>query len=66
MCFRNPTPDIGEVIEEKWNPVKSEDMEYYYIDADNTKMKQGLFLERAKFWRTLATHSRKVIVKDEL
>ncbi|CAH0557951.1 unnamed protein product [Brassicogethes aeneus] len=62
----NPTPATNDVIPEVWQPVKTDNMEYYYIDAEWTGMKEGLLIERAKFWRTLKSNPRKQLNKDEL
>ncbi|KAL1491255.1 hypothetical protein ABEB36_011876 [Hypothenemus hampei] len=61
----DPTPNNWE----KWLPVITNKMEYYHIDAKSPGMREGLFLERAMFWRTLESNPRKqwlLGVKDEL
>ncbi|KAJ8950496.1 hypothetical protein NQ318_015240, partial [Aromia moschata] len=54
----NPTSEVNEVIKEKWQPVaSSESMEYYYIEK-STGMRSGLFLDRAKLWRSLSLEQK--------
>ncbi|ENN76283.1 hypothetical protein HUJ04_002412 [Dendroctonus ponderosae] len=65
----NPTPEVSEVIPEPWKPVASDNMEFYSINAESPGMKTGLFLDRAKFWRTLESNPRaphQSPIKDEL
>nr|AYN64423.1 carboxylesterase [Dendroctonus armandi] len=65
----NPTPEISDVIPEIWKPVVSENMEYFSINANSPGMRTGLFLDRAKFWRTLESNPRtphRSPIKDEL
>lgn len=64
---RNPTPRKDETVPSIWRPVESEELEYYDIkNGEEATMDKGLFLERAKFWRSLPINSRRVRVKTEL
>ncbi|CAG9768327.1 unnamed protein product [Ceutorhynchus assimilis] len=68
----DPTPDLSDsdIIRAKWQPVNADEMQYYRIDAKSPGMSQGLFLERAKFWRNLQSNSlqqsQNTRSKDEL
>ncbi|KAF5288891.1 hypothetical protein FQA39_LY03770 [Lamprigera yunnana] len=63
--YKNPTPTINYLIHSKWEPVKSEIFEYYYIGGGVHPAK-GLLLERSKFWRSLPIHCNSQYEKDEL
>lgn len=66
LFFRNPTPNTNNLIKEKWLPVESENLEYYFINANETGMRDGLYIERAKFWRNLKSYPKPLLrVKDE-
>lgn len=63
----DPSPEVTQTIPEKWQPVKSSNMEYYYIDAKSPGMRQGLLLDRANFWRSLNDNPREFVsIRDEL
>ncbi|XP_045470486.1 venom carboxylesterase-6-like isoform X2 [Harmonia axyridis] len=62
----NPTPVTDDLITTKWTPIKSENLEYLHIDGNTLEMKDALFKERVKFWRSLPLEPKKVVVKDEL
>ncbi|KAK4880601.1 hypothetical protein RN001_008747 [Aquatica leii] len=51
----NPTPKLDYLISTKWDPVMSDDVEYYFIENSKTmKMKQNLYEERFQFWKNLS------------
>ncbi|KAF2901295.1 hypothetical protein ILUMI_04893, partial [Ignelater luminosus] len=64
---KNPTPDdeLDCIIHAKWEPVQTEDLEYFYIGG-GVHAAKGLLLERAKFWRNLPLNSQREDFKDEL
>lgn len=63
----NPTPQTDSVISTIWQPVKSENLEYYFIKGpDDIQMAEGLFAERAQFMREVNLYSKENIVKNEL
>ncbi|KAJ8916723.1 hypothetical protein NQ315_013927 [Exocentrus adspersus] len=62
----NPTPKVDGIVKEIWEPVTSDDIEYYYIDSKSAEMRSGLFLERTKLWRSFTTHKKLKQIKDEL
>ncbi|XP_066251364.1 venom carboxylesterase-6-like [Euwallacea similis] len=55
----DPTPKISDLIPERWHPTTSDNMEYYFIHAQMPGLRKGLFLDRAKFWRSLNSNPRK-------
>ncbi|KAG5884998.1 hypothetical protein JTB14_025344 [Gonioctena quinquepunctata] len=58
----NPSPEVNEVIPEKWNRYSSEKGEYFYIDRSFIGTRSGLYSERAELWRSLFREA----TKDEL
>lgn len=66
IFFRNPTPQINELITTKWTPIKTEKLEYLHIDAETLEMKDALFEKRVEFWRSLPLEPKKKGIKDEL
>lgn len=59
---------MNSVIKNLWKPSTYENLEYYFIsDSEASQTKNGLYLERAKFWRDLPLDSgRSEITRDEL
>ncbi|KAK9870530.1 hypothetical protein WA026_008094 [Henosepilachna vigintioctopunctata] len=62
----NPTPEIDDLISTEWKPIKSEKLEYYYIDAKKQEMKDAMFEKRVKFWRSLPLKPKNMSRKEEL
>lgn len=59
-----PTPEEDSTINITWKPATSQKMEYLYIGTGGkVNMAEGLFSERAAFWRSL---SKSTMAKDEL
>lgn len=62
-----PTPENDPLFPTKWNPVQSEQLEYYFIKSNtDMKMAKNMYLDRVKFWRDLPTDSRRTEIRDEL
>ncbi|KAF2883617.1 hypothetical protein ILUMI_22551 [Ignelater luminosus] len=52
----NPTPTTDATIPLKWEPVKSENIEYYLIkNVTDLTMKERLYWDRISFWDSLPT-----------
>ncbi|XP_057668187.1 juvenile hormone esterase-like [Diorhabda carinulata] len=49
----NPTPEINDLIPNKWEPYTLENEEYFNIDGDGLETRKGIFKHRAVFWRNL-------------
>ncbi|KAL3288036.1 hypothetical protein HHI36_002488, partial [Cryptolaemus montrouzieri] len=62
----NPTPTIDNVVKTKWEPVKTDKLEYYHIDSDVQEMRAPLYKERVAFWRRVALQPKKNLVREEL
>jgi len=63
----NPTPETNAVISTKWDPVQSENLEYYFIkNPSDIKMARGLYTERARFWSALTAYDDKYQARNEL
>ncbi|KAF5307863.1 hypothetical protein FQR65_LT06595 [Abscondita terminalis] len=63
----NPTPDSEVLIPTHWNPVITDDLEYYFIQKFNEiEMKKQLFEERFQFWKKLNVFKPTQNIKDEL
>lgn len=66
-CFRNPTPEVNTLIPAQWDPVETYNMEYYHIGGpQEMQMKEGLFIERAQFWRDLLHTDLQQELKNEV
>lgn len=65
--FRNPNPSENIQNVDKWEPVRSEKLEYYNIkNYDTMKMEENLYEDRVKFWRSLPTDPERTKIRDEL
>jgi len=63
----NPTPETNSLIHTKWEPVKGENLNYYFIkSATDITMEKGLYSERTKIWKNLQTNHPVTRIKDEL
>ncbi|KAF2902140.1 hypothetical protein ILUMI_04048 [Ignelater luminosus] len=63
----NPTPDVSDLIPTKWEPIKTDKLEYYFIkNGTFLYMDENLYSERAKFWRSLPIDFRRERIRDEL
>ncbi|KAL3282161.1 hypothetical protein HHI36_005356 [Cryptolaemus montrouzieri] len=62
----NPTPYIDGIIKNKWEPVKSDKIEYYYIDSDVQEMRSEIRKEAMKFLRGLDLSPKNRRTKEEL
>ncbi|KAF5288889.1 hypothetical protein FQA39_LY03768 [Lamprigera yunnana] len=61
----NPTPDVNSSISVRWNPVTSDNLEYYHIRKyDEIEMQKNLYEDRYTFWRHLEIF-RNTTVKHE-
>ncbi|KAF2892971.1 hypothetical protein ILUMI_13205 [Ignelater luminosus] len=50
----NPTPVTNNILPSKWEPVQSENLEYYFIkNVTHVKMEKELFWDRIRFWKSL-------------
>ncbi|KAL3282162.1 hypothetical protein HHI36_005357 [Cryptolaemus montrouzieri] len=45
----NPTPYTNDITKNKWEPVTSNDLKYYYIDSNVQEMRTDMFKERVEF-----------------
>ncbi|KAJ8984076.1 hypothetical protein NQ317_006574 [Molorchus minor] len=62
----NPTPELNNIVKEKWKPATPRHMEYYYFKANKSNMRSGLYLKRAKLWRHITSSDSCKDIKDEL
>nr|ASM90852.1 putative juvenile hormone esterase 1 [Colaphellus bowringi] len=62
----NPSPEVNDLIPEKWTPYSSEKEEYYFIDKHSTEIRHGLYKERVEFWRSVLNDPLNEKSKDEL
>lgn len=69
--YRNPTPDSGHLP--KWEPANGFPLKYYRIGNLNHDGKplfgmeiDGVFQDRAEFWREIGAHLPTRSLKDEL
>ncbi|XP_014603712.1 PREDICTED: venom carboxylesterase-6 [Polistes canadensis] len=69
----NPTPEITNIITEKWKPVRTEALEYYYINNTKLSMSRDLHPKRREFWDNLPacinqnnTNEMHFTIKEEL
>ncbi|KAF2899652.1 hypothetical protein ILUMI_06512 [Ignelater luminosus] len=57
----NPTPTNDLLLPEKWQPVQSENLEFYLIRNDkDIRMTEKPYWERSKFWMYLLTDIEKL------
>ncbi|KAF2901468.1 hypothetical protein ILUMI_04718 [Ignelater luminosus] len=65
--YGNPTPETDSSIHVKWEPVQRQKQNYYFIKSDkDVQMAEGLYSERAEFWRNLHLNVRTKMIRDEL
>lgn len=65
--FGNPTPENDSSALVKWEPVESDRENYYSIKThSNIQLEEGLFTERASFWKKISVDSRRIRIRDEL
>ncbi|KAK4880602.1 hypothetical protein RN001_008748 [Aquatica leii] len=63
----NPTPKLDSLISTKWDPVVSDDVEYYFIkNSKAMEMKKNLYEERFQFCNKLSIYNNIHKLKDEL
>ncbi|KAK4880591.1 hypothetical protein RN001_008737 [Aquatica leii] len=62
---KNPTPSTNEIIPTIWSPVKSNNIQYYYINK-KMEMKNDMNSEALRFWKNVTSNSRSEKIKDEL
>ncbi|KAF2902141.1 hypothetical protein ILUMI_04049 [Ignelater luminosus] len=56
----DPTPTTDALIPEKWEPIKTDNLEFYFIMNDtNLEMSERYNWERAQFWDDLPLSTRK-------
>lgn len=52
LFYRDPTPQVNELLPIKWEPVTETGLAYLYID-ENLKMKDELYPARTKLFKDL-------------
>ncbi|KAK4880599.1 hypothetical protein RN001_008745 [Aquatica leii] len=63
----NPTPKLDSLLSTKWNPIMSDDVDYYYIkDSKIMEMKKNLYEERFQFWKKFPLFKSIYTTKNEL
>ncbi|KAF2885851.1 hypothetical protein ILUMI_20324 [Ignelater luminosus] len=65
--YGNPTPETDTSIPVKWEPVEKQKQNYYFIKSDkDVELAEGLYSERAEFWRNLKLNIRTKTIRKEL
>ncbi|CAG9859230.1 unnamed protein product [Phyllotreta striolata] len=64
----NPTPEISDLIPNKWSPFTLENEEYFHIGNSVLDTTTRVFPERSEFWRSLNDPLKEIAneLKDEL
>ncbi|KAK5640862.1 hypothetical protein RI129_009409 [Pyrocoelia pectoralis] len=63
--YGDPTPSSNSSV--KWRPAEKGRENYYYIKSGSeVEVDEGLFVQRAEFWRSLGLDSRRKDIRDNL